>query len=483
MYFSKNRKKTKKTSTPEVPEKKLGKDISLSSLDDLNCKHYIGPIDKRYTERFQYTKSDRKDKMESIKKTQTSKKSEGLDKVSQIRMDTGIIEIGYDKDTEQVVFSFVKDRYFKEQNRVIEDSTKYKKVYESEKFNSVDDSFTTGSIEFKSSLYKSRAMLSEQFKKLSNDNDEYTTVDKVVPFKNTDYEERRINQIRESKSESNVDRTEKHTAMSMLSNSKQIKEYKGKQLEKDFEKAVLKAREKIKNDGIINDDYIIYLKKKWLALQGVSEPIKPLNTNSNKEDNILEELNNEVYAKRENKDANSNAYNNDVNTKENVSENNDRKGAGQHVQTETSQVFGRKSNIDNSESEKGKGVAAGVDDSDNNGNSKNGTNFFEEFMEGITGDSSVKKGTKSKSESNHSIEANEEIAEGEPIESPDLSSEADDSEEDNDSNIFKKVIEGITGASVVKASKKAKKKPVSSNKSNKEVSEEKTVKNETKDNT
>lgn len=359
MYSSKKRKKDKKLSTPKVPEQKLEKDISLSSLDDVNCKQYIGPLDRKYTERFQYTKSDKKEKMESIKKTQTSKKNEGLDKVSQIKMDTGIIEVGYDKDDKQIVFSFVKGRYLKERNRVIEERTKYKKVHASEKFKSVDDSFSGGSIEFKSNLYKSRAMLTKQFRKFSNDNDEDTTVDKVIPFKNTDYEEDQKEQVSEMKSESNTNRSEKHTAMSMLSNSKRVKDYKKMQLENDIETAVSRAREQIEHDSIINDDYIIYLKKKWLALQSSNEPIEHPNTDFNKDDNILEDIDNEAY---------------------------------------TTIGFSRGVNIDNSETEEYKSGATGEDDSDDSGNSKNRKNFFERVIEEDSGGSNVKNSKENESD-------------------------------------------------------------------------------------
>ena len=51
MYSFENQKKKKKSSIPQIPEKNLGKNISLSSLDDLNCKQYIGPVNKNYTEK------------------------------------------------------------------------------------------------------------------------------------------------------------------------------------------------------------------------------------------------------------------------------------------------------------------------------------------------------------------------------------------------------------------------------------------------
>ena len=138
------------------------------------------------------------------------------------------------------------------------------------------------------------------------------------------------------------------------------KDYKKMQLENDIETAVSKAREQIEHDSIINDDdYIIYLKKKWLALQNSNEPIEHPNTDFNKDDNILEDIDNEAY---------------------------------------TTIGFSRGVNIDNSETEEYKSGATGEDDSDDSGNSKNKKNFFERVIEEDSGGSSVKNSKENKSD-------------------------------------------------------------------------------------
>ena len=353
MYSFENRKKKKKSSIPQIPEKNLGKNISLSSLDDLNCKQYIGPVNKNYTERINYSESKKREKMTSVIKTQTSKKRSGPNKISQIKMDTGLIEIGYDEKNKQTIFSFVRDKQITKNDRVIEKHTKFKKVHHNEKFYSNEESFTLDSVEFRTKSYKSKSLFNEQFEELSNKSDDDTTVYKVVPFKDTNYEKRQRDLINKDKNESNIDRSEKHTAMNMLSNLKQIKDYKKMQLEKDVRKAILEAREKINSNSIIDDDYIIYLKKKWLALQNDNKPIEPSNIGFNKEENI---------------------------------------------ETDIPKTFAEETNI-NSNEDKDEKVFADGDENPNNANSKDNANFFKKVVEEVTEDD--------KDELNHSAEVDD----------------------------------------------------------------------------
>ncbi len=354
MYSFENRKKKKKSSIPQIPEKNLGKNISLSSLDDVNCKQYIGPVNKNYTERINYSESKKREKMKSVIKTQTSKKRSSPNKISQIKMDTGLIEIGYDEKNKQTIFSFVRDKQITKNDRVIEKHTKFKKVHHNEKFYSNEESFTLDSVEFRTKSYKSKSLFNEQFEELSNKSDDDTTVDKVVPFKDTNYEKRQRDLINKDKNESNIDRSEKHTAMNMLSNLKQIKDYKKMQLEKDVRKAILEAREKINSNSIIDDDYIIYLKKKWLALQNDNKPIEPSNIGFNKEENI---------------------------------------------ETDIPKTFAEETNINSNEDKDEKVFADGDENPNNNANSKDNANSFKKVVEEVTEDD--------KDELNHSAEVDD----------------------------------------------------------------------------
>ena len=353
MYSFENRKKKKKSSIPQIPEKNLGKNISLSSLDDVNCKQYIGPVNKNYTERINYSESKKREKMKSVIKTQTSKKRSSPNKISQIKMDTGLIEIGYDEKNKQTIFSFVRDKQITKNDRVIEKHTKFKKVHHNEKFYSNEESFTLDSVEFRTKSYKSKSLFNEQFEELSNKSDVDTTVDKVVPFKDTNYEKRQRDLVNKDKNESNIDRSEKHTAMNMLSNLKQIKDYKKMQLEKDVRKAILEAREKINSNSIIDDDYIIYLKKKWLALQNDNKPIEPSNIGFNKEENI---------------------------------------------ETDIPKTFAEETNI-NSNEDKDEKIFADGDENPNDANSKDNANSFKKVVEEVTEDD--------KDELNHSAEVDD----------------------------------------------------------------------------
>ncbi len=354
MYSFENRKKKKKSSVPQIPEKNLGKNISLSSLDDVNCKQYIGPVNKNYTERINYSESKKREKMKSVIKTQTSKKRSSPNKISQIKMDTGLIEIGYDEKNKQTIFSFVRDKQITKNDRVIEKHTKFKKVHHNEKFYSNEESFTLDSVEFRTKSYKSKSLFNEQFEELSNKSDDDTTVDKVVPFKDTNYEKRQRDLVNKDKNESNIDRSEKHTAMNMLSNLKQIKDYKKMQLEKDVRKAILEAREKINSNSIIDDDYIIYLKKKWLALQNDNKPIEPSNIGFNKEENI---------------------------------------------ETDIPKTFAEETNINSNEDKDEKVFADGDENPNNNANSKDNANSFKKVVEEVTEDD--------KDELNHSAEVDD----------------------------------------------------------------------------
>lgn len=359
LYSSKNRKK-EKSSIPEIPEENLGKNISLSSLDDINCKQYIGPVNRNYTERINYSGSKRQEKMKSVKKSQTSEKKNSPNKVSQIKMDTGLIEIGYDEKDKQTIFSFVRDKQIKKNDRVIEKHTKFKKVHNNEKFYSNEKSFTLDSVEFRTKYYKSRSLFNEQFEELSRKNDGDTTVDKVIPFKNTNYEKRQRDLINENKNESNINRSEKHTAMSMLSNLRQIKDYKKMQLEEGIRKAILEAREEINSNGIINDDYIIYLKKKWLTIQNNNKPIEYSNVGFNEKEDL---------------------------------------------ETNIPKTFDEKTNLNNSEDKNEKVFADGDENPNNNANSKDNVSSFKKVIEEITNDSEDIEDNKD--ELNHSVEVDD----------------------------------------------------------------------------
>ena len=350
MYSFENRKKKKKSSIPQIPEKNLGKNISLSSLDDVNCKQYIGPVNKNYTERINYSESKKREKMKSVIKTQTSKKRSSPNKISQIKMDTGLIEIGYDEKDKQTIFSFVRDKQIKKNDRVIEKHTKFKKVHNNEKFYSNEKSFTLDSVEFRTKYYKSRSLFNEQFEELSRKNDGNTTVDKVIPFKNTNYEKRQRDLINEDKNESNINRSEKHTAMSMLSNLRH----------RGIRKAILEAREEINSNGIINDDYIIYLKKKWLTIQNNNKPIEYSNVGFNEKEDL---------------------------------------------ETDIPKTFDEKTNMNNNEDKNEKVFADGDENPNNNANSKDNVSSFKKVIEEITNDS--EDIADNKDELNHSVEVDD----------------------------------------------------------------------------
>lgn len=257
MWFSGNRKKPKNISSNQKTDvkNKVGKNISVSSWNNSDIKQHIGAKEDTLlsTEHVKYTKLTKKENEKEKKKERFSffrKKAktaeENIEKISYIELDTGTIEIGYDKKTNEVVLTFmydtkreeINDAKVKNENETVkEESQRENRGFEpGKKVITVYGNITAGGNIKKSGTVTVRCDKNNLLESIRNElysgmkydekslgnripcYDNLNLIEKVIPFSSTNYEEERKKEISQEKSNSKTDRSNMHTAMTVLQN-------------------------------------------------------------------------------------------------------------------------------------------------------------------------------------------------------------------------------------------------------------------------
>lgn len=304
MEFSRESKKPKNISSSKRPETKnrVGKNISVSSWNNPDIKQYIGARKDTIlsTEHVRYTKLKKNENEQEKKKEKSSffkgffkKKTaaieKNIEKISYIELDTGTIEIGYDKKKDEVILTFMYDtkreeihaaKAKNENEKEKEDSDiEHENSVEGKKVITIYGNIRSGSNIKKSGtvtircgtnnilesirkeLYSDKKVNGKPRGSKSSQRNNLYLIEKIIPFSDTNYEERKRKEISEEKSKSKTDRSNMHNAMTVLQNVEAAKKYKEMQLAKCIQNASQVAKKYKSGRTNISGYYMEILEK------------------------------------------------------------------------------------------------------------------------------------------------------------------------------------------------------------------------------
>lgn len=268
---------------------KPGDHLRLSSLGNKNCGKYLEGMNTMMPEKLKYTQNKDKDaKMKSVKPGRTeSAKDDAPTLIGEIQLDTGKLQIGYDKKDKKMVFSFVQDDLLSDQKEMVESCAFQQYAYEREIFKSRDINFYQRAVSGRCDVNKSRFMLERQFDVISDKKGNNTMIDRVLPFHQLKQEKNQMEQLKELQSHNMDDRSNIHTAMSTVKTA----EYKKAQRKLDFSQKFIQAMDDAKQASKFDktDDYFIYLNRKRLVAEALDELERLLNEEDESEDDSNKE--------------------------------------------------------------------------------------------------------------------------------------------------------------------------------------------------
>lgn len=285
MFHSSRDKNWKKKSSSTKRIKQAGDNLTLSQFSNPNAAEYLQDVKTGIPEKLKYKKQEIKDnltKMKSVKPSENiGAEKHAPVKIGEIKLDTGILEVGYDDEKEDMVFSFVYYNATAKDGMVYENKPTKTLGYNGEWFRSQSQEFVGNSVDFRTGI-ENYYRIGNNFSKLSTSRDHNTTLDQVIPFIQDKDEQKKIDDLRNMKSNNNKDRSNIHDAISGVEELKTKKDQRKIDFVQKFTKAVKDANE-IKHKFANKDDYILYLKKKWLMMYEQGYIDKPNDNNKGDE--------------------------------------------------------------------------------------------------------------------------------------------------------------------------------------------------------
>lgn len=270
---------------PSRKTEKGGNRWNSGIFSNPRCEKYINKV--KVSEKLQYKETkDKNEKMSSVKKTSSNSNDSEKDvkknrKIGEIKLDTGVIEVGYDEEKDKIIVSFVQEGDNQVSRQVNEASATSHQVYGAEKFQSNDRAFYGGAMSIKYNIEKPELAIKEQFKKISDDLGGKTTVDEVIPFNQTKQETSQIENLKDLKSNNSNDRSNIHSAISKTNELKNIKGQQSLSFNQKIDKAVKDVKFKSKDSDNKNDAYLLYLLRKRLEEEGLLPSDDDDNNNNN----------------------------------------------------------------------------------------------------------------------------------------------------------------------------------------------------------
>ena len=271
-----NKKLSKKKSPFNQEVKNPGSQANLSAFSNPNCDPYINNENLKIPEKLKYIQSGKDEKLDTIKKSFINQNDE-TQKSGEIKLDTGKIEIGLDKKNKESIVSFsADDQTLKSDEKFInEDRSSEYHVHDHKKFLSNNIDFKETATDIHSDLECSNTVnLEKQFNKLSNDKHKETMIDRVVPFLGNTQEENDIKSLKNAKSK-NYDKSNMQTSIEAIETLETQKEQRKMDFIQKLEQAISDTKS-LKT--LITDDYLLYIKKKWLMMQESLNKEKELKT-------------------------------------------------------------------------------------------------------------------------------------------------------------------------------------------------------------
>lgn len=252
--------------------------IDYSSLAQKSSQRYRSDPFCSNIERFR-DKDDMnpREKLKKVKPTSGKSLKSPPNKIGEIKLNTGLVEIGYDPKKDEIVLTFTeKHTRTKNSRQLIEGDTVKRSITNgSERFMTNDKSFLGGANVLRSDASHDLVYIEQQMDKFSDDEQNLTTMDDVLDFRQTS----------KSKKES-----------SLPTQDKNFKEEKSFLFRQKFFKAVNQAKQTAREmKSKARDDIIfLYMLKKRLAEEDI-ENVKGL-------EDIEKELKEQEKQEQENQD-------------------------------------------------------------------------------------------------------------------------------------------------------------------------------------
>jgi len=178
--------------------------------------------------------------------------------VGRFQLATGKAEVGYDEKKRDMVFSFVRHENDQEGREVVESRARVRGRQGRDRFQSNDEGFSTGAMEFRCEAGRTPQKIMRRFGQLSAQAGGGTTMDRVLPFQRSREDRTQARQLQALEHTSKDDRTSIHGAASAAAALAAKKEQKQREFRVKFAKAAARAKHYARTE-----DYQLYLKKKW----------------------------------------------------------------------------------------------------------------------------------------------------------------------------------------------------------------------------
>ncbi len=251
---SKNPKQQKQTRI------KAGERLSLSGMAKPQSQDYTHGINTSMPEKLRAKPISKEEKqpMQSVTSRYSDRRPQAL---TEIELDTGDVEIGYDSKKQQSVVNFRQDTQTETQREISQERSATRSLRDEVqlKGNSNDQDFHGGAVSLRMGADKSAKLLNRELKNLPSKTQEKSTVEEVAPFINERQEAKRVKELSQLRHTPDQDRHSIGEAITSLHTLISNKKQRRIQFSKQINRAVSDMKE-VRN----HDTYYLLLKKKRL---------------------------------------------------------------------------------------------------------------------------------------------------------------------------------------------------------------------------
>lgn len=238
-----------------------GDKLVLSALSNKRAAPYLSGQSVHMPEKLRAAgRIEVGEKMRSVRPYHNAEREKSPEKMQEISMDTGKVEIGCDAQKKKLLVTFVQNERSTEERMVTESSASWRTVTLGSKMQSDDETFTRGAVSLCAPVEQTMPRLTQQFERFSKMRHRDTTLDHVMPFHRVDEEKSRLSKLREQRKQPSTDRTALQTAMTAVQRVIQQKNQRRLRMNAAIREGVTKAR--IRSHSY--DDYIFYLRRRHL---------------------------------------------------------------------------------------------------------------------------------------------------------------------------------------------------------------------------
>jgi len=244
----------------------------VSAREKESTGRYLHGLNCETSERIRFRPGPEGDRqVDSVKPSCCAARTELPKLVGRFQLTTGKAEVGYDEKKRDMVFSFIRHENDQEGREVVENRARIRGSQGRDRFQSNDEDFSTGAMEFRCEAGRTPQKIMRQFGQLSAQAGGDTTMDRVLPFQQSREDRIRARQLQALEHASKDDRTSIHGAASAAAALAAKKEQKQREFRVKFAKAAAQARQYTRTE-----DYQLYLKKKWEEMRREAAGEEPL---------------------------------------------------------------------------------------------------------------------------------------------------------------------------------------------------------------